>query len=101
MTKMNDKEKNQMIQKHDHLKKYLNIIKKKMAEPVFYSFLPYEAGDDKYPNLIYAGTGTIFVHIYKTSDMDEMEYHAIEPKLDKNEQIKHDQLLNLIVKFAP
>jgi hypothetical protein len=33
--------------------------------------------------------------------MDEMEYHVIEPILDKNEIIKHDELQKLIVKYAP
>ncbi|MCK4902839.1 MAG: type II/IV secretion system ATPase subunit, partial [Thermoplasmatales archaeon] len=53
------------------------------------------------PNLIYAGQGSIFIHIYQTRDMDEVEYHAVEPLLDKNEQIKHDELQKLIVKNAP
>jgi flagellar protein FlaI len=33
--------------------------------------------------------------------MDEIEYHTIEPILDKNEKIKHDELQKLIVKMSP
>jgi flagellar protein FlaI len=33
--------------------------------------------------------------------MDEKEYHPIEPILKKDEQIKHNQLLKIIVKKAP
>ena len=101
MSSMNEKEKQQIIQKYPHLKNYIEKIKSRMKEPVFYSTLPYEVRDEEYPNLIYHGQGSIFVHIYKTRDMDELEYHAIEPLLNKNEQVKHDQLQDLIVKFAP
>jgi flagellar protein FlaI len=100
MTKLDDKEKEQLLQKYPHLNNYVNEIKKKTKEPIFYSELPFEVRDEEYPNLIYMGQGSIFVHIFKSRDMDEVEYHAIEPTLDKNEQIKHDQLQNLIVKFA-
>jgi len=101
MTEMNDKEKEKVLQQNPHLKKYIDTIKKKMNDPKLYSVLPYEAGDQDHPNLIYAGQGSIFIHIYQTRDMDEVEYHAVEPLLDKNEQIKHDELQKLIVINAP
>jgi len=101
MAKLDDKEKNELIQKYPHLKKYVSIIQNKMDEPVFYSELPFEARNEEYPNLIYLGQGFVFIHIFKTRDMDEVEYHAIEPTLDKNEQIKYDQLQKLIVKLVP
>jgi len=101
MTKMNEKEKNEVLKKHPHLKQYIEKIVKKMSEPKFYSVLPYEARDEQHPNLIYSGQGSIFIHVYKTRDMDELEYHAIEPLLDKNEQIKHGIILKMIVKAAP
>jgi flagellar protein FlaI len=101
MAKLDDKEKNELIQKYPYLKKYISIIQNKMDEPVFYSELPFEARNEEYPNLIYLGQGFVFIHIFKTRDMDEVEYHAIEPTLDKNEQIKYDQLQKLIVKLVP
>ena len=101
MSIMSENDKKEIIKKNPHLKEYIDNILKKMAEPKFYSVLPFEAKDEGDPNLIYPGQGSIFIHIYKTPDMDEMEYHAIEPKLDKNEKIKHDELQKLIVKFAP
>lgn len=101
MAKLDDKEKNELIQKYPHLKKYISIIQNKMDEPVFYSELPFEARNEEYPNLIYLGQGLVFIHIFKTRDMDEVEYHAVEPTLDKNEQIKYDQLQKLIVKLVP
>jgi flagellar protein FlaI len=101
MSIMSEGDKKEIIQKNPHLKKYIESVTKKMAEPKFYSVLPFDAKDEDNPNLIYPGQGSIFIHIYKTPDMDEMEYHAIEPKLDKNEKIKHDELEKLIVKYAP
>ena len=101
MTIMNEEEKKEIIQKNPHLKEYLDRITRKMNEPVFYSVLPFKVRDEKYPNLIYPGKGSIFIHVYKTQDMDEAEYHAIEPQLDENEQIKYEQLQKLIVKYAP
>lgn len=101
MTVMSDKEKEQIIQKNPHLKNYLDAITKKMKEPVFYSALPFELKYENFPNLIYLGQGSIFVHVYKTRDMDELEYNAIEPNLDNNEQIKYNELQKLIVKLAP
>jgi len=98
---MSENDKADILKKNPHLKKYVDKISKKMGEPVFYSALPFEARDEPNPNLIYSGQGSIFIHIYKTPDMDEMEYHAIEPQLDENEKIKHDELQKLIVKFAP
>ena len=101
MNELNESEKNQILQKNPHLKKYIEDNKKKISEPVFYSSISYDARDNKYPNLIYPGQGSIFIHIFRTRDMDEMEYHVIEPILDKNEIIKHDELQKLIVKYAP
>jgi len=79
----------------------LESITKRIKEPKFYSILPYEAREEEYPNLIYSCQGSIFVHIYKTRDMDEVEYRAIEPELDQNEKIKLNELQRLIVKLVP
>ena len=101
MGALEEKEVNQLLGKHPHLKKYLKNIEKKIGRPDFYVTLPFEVREEKNPNLIYAAQGSVFVHVYKTTDMDEKEYFAIEPTLDEEEQKKHDQLLKLIVKKAP
>jgi flagellar protein FlaI len=101
MVEMDQKEKGQVLKKHPHLKNYIDKVKKKTKEPTLYSILPFEAKDETNPNLIYPGQGSIFVHIIKTPDMDEIEYNSIEPILNEDEQIKHDHLLKLIVKNAP
>ncbi len=101
MGEMSEKEVNELLNENPHLKKYLDSLKKKMDEPLFYTSLPFEARDEEYPNLVYPAKGSVFVHIFRTQDMDEKEYHAVEPELDENEQKKHDRLLKLIVKKAP
>jgi len=99
MSEIEQNDKEQIFHKNPHLTKYINDIKKKMKEPKIYSVLPFEVRNEDYPNLIYHGQGPIYVHIYKTPDMDELEYHAIEPKLNKYEKIKHDELQKLIIKL--
>jgi len=101
MGKMNDNEINELMNRNPHLKKYVNEVEKKVGKPDFYSTLPFEIREEKQPNIIYPAQGLVFVHIYKTMDMDEKEYHSIEPKLNKDEQAKHDLLLKIIVKKAP
>jgi flagellar protein FlaI len=101
MTKMEKHEIQQLLEKHPHLKKYVEHIKQRIGYPVFYTMLSFELRDEPYPNLIYPARGSVFVHAYRTSDMNETKYHAIEPELSNVEKRKHDELLKLIVKKAP
>jgi len=101
MPKMKEEEIQELLTKYPHLDKYVKSIEKKFGRPDFYSQLPFEVRDEKNPNIIYPAQGLVFVHIFKTADMDEKEYHPIEPELNEDEQKKHDLLLELIVKKAP
>ena len=98
MARMKKEEVEGLLEKHPYLKKYVESIKHKMDDPIFYLTLPFETRDEEHPNLIYPAKGSVFVHIYKTGDMDERGYHTIEPELNEEEQKKHDQLLKLIIK---
>jgi len=91
----------QLLNENPHLKEYLETIRHKMGNPVFYSKVPREVRDESYPNLIYPTKGVVFIHIYRTQDMDELEYHVIEPIVDDVIQEKLDVILKLIVKKAP
>jgi len=101
MTKMKEEEMQELLKNHPHLREYFESIKQKMDAPVFYSKLPHELRDEAYPNLIYPAKGSVFIHIYRTRDMVEMEYHVIEPALSKVEKEKRDKILKLIVEKAP
>jgi len=101
MTEMKLEEKQKILQDNPHLEDYLNSLKKKTEEPTFYIKVPLDVRDEKYPNLIYATKGLVFVHIYKTKDMDEIEYKAIEPALTDAEKEKRKQILKLIIKKVP
>ena len=101
MTIMEKDEIEKLLNENPFLKKYIDNVKKKIDDPVFYNILPFEVGDDKNPNLIYTTQGPVFIHVYRTKGMDEREYHAIEPSMDELEKEKHDRLLKLILKKAP
>jgi flagellar protein FlaI len=101
MTKMEVKEEEKIIKENPHLQKYLEEIKSKMERPIFYSKVPRDLRSEKYPNLIYPTKGAVFIHIYRTKDMEGKEYHAIEPSLDEKQKIKRDQLLVLLYEKAP
>ncbi|MBE3121086.1 MAG: type II/IV secretion system ATPase subunit [Thermoplasmata archaeon] len=101
MTMMEKAEVAQLLNENPHLKGYLETIRHKIGNPVFYSKVPREVRDESYPNLIYPTKGVVFIHIYRTKDMDELEYHVIEPIVDDVIQEKLDVILKLIVKKAP
>ncbi len=101
MTILDEKEVDKFIHENPHLKEYLDEINKKMDKPAFYSPLTMETRDEKFPNLIYPTKGMVFIHIYRTPDMDSPEYKSIEPGLSEIDKIKHEQILKLIVKKAP
>ncbi|HWR62952.1 MAG TPA: hypothetical protein VN365_00940, partial [Candidatus Thermoplasmatota archaeon] len=101
MDVMQKEEIEQLLAENQHLKDYLESIKQKMNYPVFYSKVPREVRNESYPNLIYPTKGVVFIHIYRTMDMDEPEYHVIEPVVNDIIQQKLDMVLKLIVKKAP
>ena len=89
-----------MIRDNPHLKKYLEKISEKMDKPVFYNTLKRDLKEEKYPNLIYPTKGVVFIHVYRTRDMEEKEYHAITPKLKKMGRKKRDKILELMYERA-
>jgi archaeal flagellar protein FlaI len=101
MDTMKKEEIEQLLAENQHLKEYVGQIKQKIAYPVFYSKLPREARNESYPNFIYPTKGVVFIHIYRTQDMEELEYHVIEPTINEMLKEKLDRVLTLIVKKAP
>jgi archaeal flagellar protein FlaI len=101
MTKMTPEEENQVIKENPHLQTYLESIKDKIGLPTFYNQVPRDVRDDLFPNFIYPTKGVVFIHIYRTQDMDEPEYHVIEPGLDDNTIVKKDVILKKIIQKAP
>jgi flagellar protein FlaI len=98
---MEQKEEEKIIKENPHLQKYLDDLQSKMERPTFYSKLPRDLRGEKYPNIIYPTKGSVFVHIFRTKEMEGKEYHAIEPGLDENGKVKRDQMLILLYEKTP
>ena len=90
MTKIEEEEVKKLIHDNPHLKKYLDEITKKTERPDFYSKVPRDIKGEEYPNLIYTTKGVVFIHMFRSRDMDEVEYFAIEPILKTEEKEKRD-----------
>ncbi|HER45452.1 MAG TPA: hypothetical protein ENO12_01385, partial [Thermoplasmatales archaeon] len=95
MDTMQKEEIEQLLVDNQHLKEYLESIRHKMGNPVFYSKVPREVRNESYPNFIYPTKGVVFIHIYRTQDMDELEYHVIEPTINDVLREKLDMVLKL------
>ena len=100
MTKIGNNEVEKLIRENPHLKRYLEEIEKKMTRPTVYSKVPRDVKDQEFPNIIYSTKGLVFIHIFKTKDMEKPEYHAITPELDNNSKKKRDRILELIYEKA-
>jgi len=91
----------ELLSKHIHLNEYVQNIGKKMKRPDFFRKIPKSKASEEFPNFIYPTKGSVFIHIYRTPDMDERLYQSIEPFLDDDAKKKYDDLLKILVKRAP
>ncbi|KYK30756.1 MAG: hypothetical protein AYK22_03030 [Thermoplasmatales archaeon SG8-52-3] len=100
MTEIEKPEVDKLLRDYPHLKKYVSEIEKKMGKPTFYSKVPRDVKEEEYPNIIYATKGVVFIHIFKTKDMEDKEYFAITPILDDKTNEKLEQVIELIYEKA-
>jgi len=106
MSKMDEAEIKKIIGENPDLRRYLEVYNKKLKEKIsnpliFYSKLPFDLKNEEHPNVIYPTKGAIFVHVYRARDMDQPEYHVIEPTLNDKEKEKYDKIMILILEKAP
>lgn len=101
MTKMKQEEVDNLIKNNRELRNYLDAIERKMNLPEFYSALPQSLKNEKFPNVLYPTKGSVFIHLYRTQEMEEIEYHVIEPQLSDAEKEKLDEILKIIVRKVP
>jgi len=101
MTKMEQEEKEKLLRRNAHLRRYVKKITKEMGSPEFYTILPRQLREEKYLNIIYPTKGVVFIHVCRTKDMETKVYHAIEPELNENEKKKKKQILELMYEKAP
>ena len=71
-----------------------------MGRPEFYSKVPRDVKEQKDPNIIYTTKGLVFIHIFKTRDMERIEYFAITPELTKKGIEKRDMILDRMYERA-
>ena len=100
MEQMDKTEEEKLLKDNPHLKRYVEETEKKMGRPTFYGKVPRDVKDEEYPNIIYTTRGVVFIHIFKTKDMERPEYHAIAPILIGGTKEKRDRILDLIYEKA-
>lgn len=100
MTEIDPKEVEKLMKDNPHLRDYVKEIEKKMGRPAFYSKVPRDVKEQELPNLIYVTKGVVFIHIFKTKDMERAEYHAIEPILTEKEEQKKDIIMERMYEIA-
>ena len=97
---MEPEEIQKLLAENPHVKEYVDSIKKKMGEPTFYVSLPRSIKEEPYPNVIYQTKGVVFVHVFKTKDMDDREYHVIQPTMTESETKKKELIVERMYERA-
>ena len=100
MTQLDKADEEKLLKDNPHLKRYMEEIEKKIGRPTLYSKVPRDVKEQEYPNIIYTTKGVVFIHIFKTKEMEKPEYHAITPELIGNTKEKRERILNLIYEKA-
>jgi len=106
MTFMEREEIKKIISENKNLKNYIEDynknIKPRMDKPLsFYKKLSFDLKNEKYPNVIYPTKGSIFVHVFRAKDMEQPEYHVVEPVLNEEEKEKYKEMLDIILERVP
>ena len=100
MTEIDEKEVQKLLKDNPHLKAYVDEITKKIGKPAFYSKVPRDVKEQEFPNLIYVTKGVVFIHVFKTKDMEKPEYHAVAPELTKKELEKKEIIMERMYEIA-
>jgi flagellar protein FlaI len=100
MTLIEKSEVERLLRDNPHLKKYVQKVENDIGSPAFYSKVPREIKEQELPNIIYTTKGTVFIHIYKTKDMERPKYYAITPELDKKTKEKREIILEMLYERA-
>jgi flagellar protein FlaI len=100
MTQIEEVEVEKLLKDNSHLKKYVEETKKRIGKPTFYSKVPRDLRGQEHINIIYTTKGSVFIHVFKTKDMERPEYHAVAPELDEIGVKKRDMILESIYEKA-
>ena len=100
MTQIDNVEVEKLLKDNPHLKRYVEETEKRLGKPTFFSKVPRDLRGQEYINIIYTTKGSVFIHIFKTKDMERPEYHAVSPELDEIGIKKRDMILEMIYEKA-
>ena len=100
MPRMEKSEEESLLRDNPHLQKYIESIQKKMDRPAFFDKVSRDLKGEKYPNIIYLTREVVFIHIFRTKDMEDITYHAVEPILNEREEEKRDKILEIMYERA-
>jgi len=100
MTEIEKSEVEKLLKDNLHLKKYVEEIEKSMGRPIYYSKVPRDVKEQEFPNIIYTTRGSVFIHVFKSKDMERPEYHTVTPELDKKTKEKRDIILEMLYERA-
>ncbi len=100
MTEIEKSEVEKLLKDNLHLKKYVEEIEKSMGSPIYYSKVPRDVKEQEFPNIIYTTRGSVFIHVFKSKDMERPEYHTVTPELDKKTKEKRDIILEMLYERA-
>ena len=100
MTQIDNVEVEKLLKDNPHLKRYVDETEKRLGKPTFFSKVPRDLRGQEYINIIYTTKGSVFIHIFKTKDMERPEYHAVSPELDEIGIKKRDMILEMIYEKA-
>jgi len=97
---MVDPEFQKAMQRNPHLKEYLVKFNRETGTlPEFVVTIPKDIDREDVNILIPVGD-PVFIHLYGTPEMGEVEYRAVEPQLSKAEEKKYDIIMDLILEKA-
>ena len=100
MTQIDNVEVEKLLKDNPHLKRYVEETEKRLGKPTFFSKVPRDLRGKENINIIYTTKGSVFIHIFKTKDMERPEYHAVSPELDEIGIKKRDMILEMIYEKA-
>ncbi len=93
-----DKEFEEAMARNPHLREYVNSLD--VGRPEFHVQLERTMKTTDYPNIMYPVGDPIFIHIVRRKGENEIQYHAVEPKMTPHEMELLNKVSDSLIKIA-